>query len=233
MLGYGWAIAIPVAWVLAITTFFHWIGRVSPIATDLPIFVATGMLPYLVFRQAVSALMQVCRNERHLLTFGPAEPEDLFLAASLAEMMNAALVAAAVLAILAITSSVPVPADPLRAVFGFALAWGLGASVGRFAAVASAISDTAHRLVPILLRPFFWISGIFFVAAELPGAVLGYLWWNPLLHVTEILRSGYFGTYDSAVASPTVPLATIALFYVGSRVLAASPLVGDQGLVRT
>ena len=231
-LGYGWAVIIPVAWIIAIATFFHWIGRQSPIATDLPVFVATGMLPYLVFRQVISTMMRVCRNERHLLTLGPSEPEDLFTAAGISEAINMVLVIAVIAALMTAVSVVPMPGDPMGVVAALALGWALGLAVGRLAAVAAAISDFAQRLVPILLRPFFWISGIFFVAAELPPEIAQYLWWNPLLHVVELLRSAYFGNFDSQIADPIVPVVAIFVCYLSSRMLERSSLVGDSGLVR-
>lgn len=231
-LGYGWAVIIPVAWIIAIAVFFHWIGRLSPIATDLPVFVATGMLPYLVFRQVIGTTMRVCRNERHLLTLGPAEPEDLFTAAGISEAINAVLVVVVIAFLMSAVSVVPPPGDPLGVFAALALAWGLGLSVGRLAAVAAAISDFAQRLVPIILRPFFWISGVFFVAAELPPQIAAYLWWNPLLHIVELLRTAYFGGFTSQIADPIVPIVAILACYLASRILERSPLVGDGGLVR-
>ena len=231
--GYGWAIIIPAAWILAITSFFHWIGRTSPIATDLPIFVATGMLPYLGFRQAITAMSRAIRADRHLLVQGPARPEDIFTATALVEGLNMLIVAACVLTLLTATSHVPMPANPLMALFGLALAWALGVSLGRLAALIALMSDSARRLIPILLRPFFWISGIFFVAAELPHAVAAWLWWNPLLHITEILRTGFFGGVQSQFADPAVPAAAIAIAYFGSRALELLPITADDGLART
>lgn len=231
-LGYAWAVIIPVAWILAITVFFYWIGRSAPIAVDLPIFVATGMIPYLVFRQVVTSMMRACRAQRHLITLGPAKPDDIFAASGLLEMINAGLVTAAILLVITSFSVVPMVQDPLTVLFGLALAWGLGMSAGRLAAVMAAASDTAQRLVPILLRPFFWISGIFFVAAELPGELHDFLWFNPLLHVIEILRLGWFGNFPSEAADFRVPLIATAALYFASRALEHSPLVGTAALSR-
>ena len=231
-LGYAWAIIIPVAWILAITIFFGWIGRAAPIAVDLPIFVTTGMLPYLVFRQVITAMMRTCRAQRHLITFGPARPEDLFTAMGFLEIVNAILVSVAILVVVRTFSVAPLPDDPLTVILGLGLAWALGLSVGRFAAVVSVLSDSAQRLVPILLRPFFWISGIFFVASELPAAFLDILWFNPLLHIVELIRSGWFSNFDTALSNVTVPLVATGIFYFASRGIEQTPGVGTAGLVR-
>lgn len=231
-LGYAWAVIIPVAWILAITVFFRWIGRSAPIAVDLPIFVATGMLPYLVFRQIVTAMMRTCRAQRHLVTLGPARPEDLFTAMGFLELVNMVLVSAAILAIAAWFSVVPWPSQPLGIVTAMGVAWMLGMGVGRFAAVIATLSDSAERLVPILLRPFFWISGIFFVAAELPADVMDALWWNPLLHVIEALRSAWFSNFRTDAGTLLLPILASLGFYLASRALEARADVGTAGLVR-
>lgn len=218
---------------MAICGFFHWIGRASPIASDLPIFVATGMMPYLTFRAVITSMNRAIRAERHLLVFGPARSEDIFTATAFAEGLNTLLVVGSVGLLLALTSHVPLPQDTLAALFGLFLAWALGVSTGRLAALLSLLSDSARRSIPMILRPFFWISGIFFVAHELPAQAAEWLWWNPLLHITEILRSGYFTNFDSTLADARVPLAAIAISYFASRALELLPITGDDGLARS
>lgn len=218
-LGHAWAIILPVSWILAITLFFRWMGRDAPIAVSLPVFLATGMLPYLFFRQIITSMMRSLKTNRHLITMGPIHPEDIFTAIAALEIINAMIVTTIVLAFVALMSGLPPIDAPLTAVWGMMLAVGLGISIGRFASVLSQSSDSAMRLVPIVLRPFFWISGIFFVAAELPQTALNWLWFNPLLHVIEILRSGFFQGFDSQIATSTVPLVCIAGFYAASRAL--------------
>lgn len=217
--GHAWAIILPVSWIMAITVFFRWLGRDAPISVNLPIFLATGMLPYLVFRQIVTSMMRTLKSNRHLVTHGPVKAEDVFTATAVLELFNAVLVCSVVLVMIAVFSGLAPVKDPLMAAWGMALACGLGISLGRFAAVLSQFSDSAMRLVPIVLRPFFWISGIFFVASELPQAVRDWLWYNPLLHAIEILRSGYFYGFSSDMANSTVPLVSIAGFYTASRIL--------------
>lgn len=217
--GYGWAIILPVTWVFAIVIFFVWIGRTAPVAVPLPVFIASGMIPYLIFRQVVTAMMRIVRANRHLITMGPVAEEDLFTAGAVLELLNVIIVTMVVVALLAMFSSVPIPPDPLRAVTGILLAWALGASGGRFSASLAHYSDTAQRLVPIVLRPFFWISGIFFVASELPLGAQQILWFNPLLHIIEGLRAGLLPGFESQFAQPLVPLVAIGLFYFASRLL--------------
>ncbi|HSC19630.1 MAG TPA: hypothetical protein VLC74_12010 [Rhizomicrobium sp.] len=47
------------------------------------------------------------------------------------------------------------------------------------------------------------ISGYVFCAAQVPMQYWPYLTWNPLLHVTELTRSGWFESYVSPIANPS------------------------------
>lgn len=95
------------------------------------------------------------------------------------------------------------------------------------------ISETAKRMVPIVLRPMFWISGIFFTAPELPSGLLPYLHWNPLLHAIEITRSGVFLDYTTDFADAAVPLSVSAIFLIASYALQGAFKRSREGLELT
>ncbi len=101
--------------------------------------------------------------------------------------------------------------DPLRALSGLVLAWGLGCAAGAFLAGFGGRQGGIERFAALFFRPLFWISGVFFVANELPQRLIGWLRWNPLLHAAEIMRSGSFAGYESTIASPLVPVVFILL----------------------
>jgi len=60
----------------------------------------------------------------------------------------------------------------------------------------------------------FWLSGIFYTATELPGAVQDILWYSPLLHVTEAVREGYFLGYQSPVSNLWYPVCVAGIFFL-------------------
>ena len=219
--GHAWAIIIPVSWIIAITVFFRWVGRDAPIPVETPLFLATGMLPYLVFRQTITSMMRTLRANRHLVSIGPATSEDFFAATTILELLNALLVSATTLFVISLWIGAPHIESPLTVLWGLLLACGIGLSLGRLTALLSVVSDSAMRLTPIFLRPFFWLSGIFFIAAEVPGWALDWLWFNPLMHSIELLRSGFFVDFNSTFAQSNVPIIAIVVFYFSSRLIEA------------
>jgi len=53
----------------------------------------------------------------------------------------------------------------------------------------------------ILTRPLFIASGVLFIYEDMPSAVQNILWWNPLLHASGVMRTGFYPTYDAAYVS--------------------------------
>lgn len=218
-LGPLWAYLTPLGWILLVVLAFDWLGRSVPIAAPMPIFVASGILPYAMFRQVVASLMRSVIANRHLVYLRPVDSTEILLASALLELLNMVVIAVLIFGLLWLWLAPDAPADLLTAAWGMALAWGLGTGVGRLAAALGQVSDTAYRAIPLALRPMFWISGIFFTATELGGAAQALLWWNPLLHAVEILREGLFPAYVSPIADSGFPLAVALGFHLAAIVL--------------
>ncbi len=217
--GYLWTFLVPLLWIATLMAFFTLIGRTPGIPVSTPAFIATGVVPYVLFRYTVSAMARAIGTQRHMVHFAGVRISDMLLAAALLELLNALLVAALVWAMIALAFG-PVPVhDPLQTLEGLLLTAFIAAAFGRLAAVAGLLSETVKRLTPILIRPLFWISGVFFTVPELPPALLPYLWWNPLLHAVEVIRSGVFADYTSDFYDIRLPLLASAMALVVSHLL--------------
>jgi capsular polysaccharide transport system permease protein len=199
-LGHIWAYLIPLTWIAFVVALFRLTGRTPPINVGAEIFVATGILPYIMFRQTVTSMTRGVISNRHLLHVRPVGISDLLTASAVSELMNTLVSMLLVFGLVTLVFDAPLPTNPGRVLTGALGAWMLGVGLGRLVAVLGLMSDTFARSVPILLRPAFWLSGIFFTAAELPGSLQQILWWSPLLHVSELVREGYFLGYRSTIA---------------------------------
>jgi len=201
-----WAYLIPVGWIVLVVLAFEFLGRSTPIHAPTALFVATGILPYAIFRQVISSLMRSVIANRYLLYFTPVGTGDILLASAVLELANALILATILFVGLIILHEAAPPVDLMRVLCGISLAWALGAGFGRLAAALGQWSDTMYRIIPLVLRPMFWLSGVFFTATELGGAAQGLFWWNPLFHAIEVLREGFFLGYVSPISSPWYPL---------------------------
>lgn len=211
-----WAFVTPVAWIVIVVLAFQYLGRTVPIHAPMALFVATGILPYAVFRQTVTSLMRSVIANRYLAYLQPVGPADILLASAVLELLNTVILAVLLFGGALLLLDAAFPDDLLRVLLGLGLAWGLGAGFGHLAATLGQWSDTLSRVIPLALRPLFWLSGVFFTATELGGAAQAALWWNPLFHAIEILREGFFLGYASPVSQSWYPLAVALGCYLGS-----------------
>ncbi len=218
-IGYAWAFITPILWIAVIAGFFSLIGRNPTIYTDIVSFLLAGLLPYVVFRQTITAMLRASTANRYMVFFGTVKFTDIYLSTALLEYLTGIIVYACLFTGNWLLFSHAEMHDLLMAITGFGLAWLLGVSFGRLAAVLARTNNLVMRSVPIILRPMFWISGIFYTANELPGYVIDFLWFNPLFHAIEIVRSGVFVGYESRVADFMVPVVYILVFYILSDVL--------------
>lgn len=218
-LGYTWTFLVPLLWVGTLLLFFTLLGRTPAIPVDTPTFIATGVVPYVLFRYTVTSMGRAVSTHRHLVHFGGVRVSDLLFSAALLETLNAVIIFAIIWTLITLVFGLIAIDDPLEFIRGLLLTALIGATFGRFATILGMVSETAKRMVPILLRPMFWISGIFFVAPELPSGLLPYLNWNPLLHAIEFIRSGVFLDYNTHFANASVPLAVSAIFLIASYAL--------------
>ena len=216
MFGYLWAYITPVVWITLIVGLFWFLDRTPPIDVGLEIFVATGVLTYVTFRQTVTALSRVLTAHRYMRYFSDVRTDDILWASMLLEGCNLVITSVLIFGTITLLFGAALPASMSGVVSGLFIAWLLGCGIGRFVAIGAELSDTFARAVPLVLRPFFWLSGIFYIAAELPGPVQDALWWSPFLHVTEILREGYFLGFTSSFADAWYPIAVAAVFYLAS-----------------
>lgn len=216
MIGHFWAYLTPIAWIAFVVVLFQVLNRTPPIYVPPEIFVATGILPYLAFRQTVTSLSRTVPANRALLYIRPISIHDLIAASALREGLNLITASVLVFGGISLIFGSSGPADPATVMLGLGLAWMLAVGVGRFVAVLGLLSDSFARFVPIILRPVFWLSGIFYTATELPKGVQDALWFSPLLHITELTREGYFLGYTSPIASIWYPVLVAALSYLVS-----------------
>jgi len=218
-IGYLWAYLTPVVFIGFIVVAFHFLQRQPPIYVSTELFVATGILPYLLFRQTLAAMARTVISNRYLLYFSPVTTTDLLLATALLELLNVIVTVVLIFSLIMIFLGGNMPANTLGVINGFVLAWAIGVGVGRFVAVLGQWSDTFARMVPLLLRPMFWISGIFYTATELPNSGIQILWYNPLFHAIELVREGFFLGYESPISSAWYPASFALVFYLMSLVL--------------
>ncbi len=201
-LGYLWALLEPIMWMSLFFLMFLFGGRVAPNGMDFVGFMATGMCPFLLFRQTTNQLTRAVSGNKALLFYPQVFPLDLLIARGTLEAASISVVFLLIMGGNAVFGAGTAPAHPVHVITGFAMASLLGAALGTTLHAATLYFPSVENYMSSVLRLMFWVSGIFFTSTELPTQAAALLWWNPALHIVEIVRSGWYGAYHPTIADP-------------------------------
>jgi capsular polysaccharide transport system permease protein len=84
-LGYLWALFEPLMHIGAFMMIFYAMGRTVPVSESLPVFIGTGILPWLLFTNTASRAAQAINANRALLLYPHIYPVDFMLGRALLE----------------------------------------------------------------------------------------------------------------------------------------------------
>ncbi|MCU0661587.1 MAG: ABC transporter permease [Myxococcota bacterium] len=208
-LGYLWAFIEPLLWIATFYGLFWLAGRTPPHGMDLVGFLATGIVPFLLFRETTHRVLVAISSNKALLFYPQVRPLDLVLARSILEMGTFLGVFVVLLGGAALLRGQLRIDNPLLVLLGLTMAGLLGTTLGLVLCALSVYTTVVERLAGPLLRPFFWVSGVFFSANDLPSQIRELLLWNPVMHAVELVRDGTFAGYTARYADLKFPFFVI------------------------
>lgn len=201
-LSYLWAFIVPLSWIGFGILAFAAFDRQIPISTHPALFLATGILPYVIFRQTLTYVTRSVVAARRILDLPNVRFFHLIIAFAILEALTAAVICAIVLLGLIWVFDAASLANLPGLIMVFCLTWSIGVAISVFTSRLALRVSAVTRVLPLLLRPFFWISGVFFVATEIPPDWIWVLNINPLFSLIDGAREAAFQTYNSPVYAP-------------------------------
>ena len=143
--------------------------------------------------------MSAIQGNYQLLTFPQVQVFDLIIARTLLEMATYIIVFTVLVSIISLLGIEPVDIeDPMRLLMGAVLISLLALGIGFAMSALVPLFPVVQFLVgSILIRPLFFISGIFFTADIIPEHIRHYALYNPLLQLSEMMRSAFFREFES------------------------------------
>lgn len=197
-LGFFWIFIEPLFFV-GLFLAFKLLVR-SPTSGGMPdaYFIITGITPFLLFRQTMSSLANAIAGSRSLLAFPQVTTFDVMLSIVLLEFASLLMVFAILLVGCAAFFGPYAIENPLLVLYGIMLLGISGTGLGMmFASLVPILPSIKNITNPLFGRPLFFTSGIFFTADMIPSGVREYVLYNPLLHMVEMIRSGFFVEFES------------------------------------
>ena len=212
--GYLWAIMEPAAGTALMTVIFSLGFRNPPLGNDFAIFYASGLVPFFAYGSVSGKVGTAILYSKSLLIYPAVTYLDALLARFILNSTTQILVAYILYSfiILVMDNAVSLSLGPVLLSFAMVLSLALG--VGALNGFLFAVFPIWQQAWSILTRPLFIISGIFFIFDSVPEPYQNYLWYNPLVHVVGISRSGFYARYDANYASPTYVFAVAGICFV-------------------
>ena len=199
--GYLWGIVEPLAAILVLSLGFSLILRSPSLGTSFLLFYATGYLPFDLYQSVSNACARAINFSKPLLKYPAVTWVDALLARFLLNSLTSILITALLLTgILAVIDSRTVlNLVPIVEAISMAMLIGLGMGTLNCALIGIfPIWDVAWSIVT---RPLFLASGLFYLYEDLPPLAQEVLWYNPLLQIIALMRTGFYPTYSAHFVS--------------------------------
>lgn len=196
-LGVLWALLEPASIVLILSSVRMLFGRADIGGLSFPVFFAAGVLPYLLFSHIVNSSLQAVESNFGLFNYQRVKPFDLFAARAALELAITLGTAALVFTGLRLAGFGFTWNDTLMVAAVLACLFIFTCGIGLICCVLGPLWQESKKLIPMAVRPLFFISGIFFAGNSLPPGIREIAFYNPLLNAIELLRGAMFTSYTS------------------------------------
>jgi len=196
-LGYLWAILEPISLIVILSAVRLLFGEDEIAGLPFPVFFASGITAYLLFNHIATSSLYAIESNQGLFNYQRVKPFDVFFARALLELLIAIGTTTIILPVLYLMGYRYTWNDALFLVAVAASLFAFSFGVGLIVGIIGPLWRESQKIIPVLIRPFFFISGIFFAAGDVPENLRGLALLNPLLQATELLRQALFLDYSS------------------------------------
>jgi capsular polysaccharide transport system permease protein len=194
-MGYVIIVGWPLSHLLVLMSIYLVTRRVAPVGSSTPIFLGTGILPYILCLYPGRMIMTALVQNQPLLYFPIVKTTDVILARGALEMLTAFWVVAIFAVILYIAGVDIAPLHYDEAIQAIVATIFLGFAIGFFGAVMYKLTRPWLAIQFGILILMYITAGVFFIPTNLSEDIQFWLWFNPLLHSVEWLRSAYYDGY--------------------------------------
>lgn len=196
-LGYIWAIMIPLLHMSVITGMFLLKTAISPVGDSPGLFVATGIVPYILCLYPAREMPRTMMDNRQLLAIPILQPIHLMVSRAILEILSATIALSLFLLGLYFLDVDLVPIDLHEAARAVAAAIFLGIGLGFFNTAMSAIVGYFWIMVFIFIAIGLYLSaGVFVPVGAMPEEMREYAQYNPIFQLVEWMRTAYYTSYD-------------------------------------
>lgn len=199
--GYIWALAQPLGVIILLSFAFSLLSKTPSLGTSFLLFKATGFLLLQAFNNISSTVGGALRYSKSLLLYPRVVWIDALIARFLLNTLVIWIVSILILTGITIFDDVRIVISWPKILLSGALVTMLGLGLGFLNGYLFARFPVWINVWSIFTAPLFLISGVIFLYEDMPPFAQDILWYNPLLHVTGIIRDGFYTSYSPSYIS--------------------------------
>ncbi|QBY03356.1 ABC transporter [Thalassotalea sp. HSM 43] len=193
--GISWALINPLLFVFAFSFIRSQLAGPTTHSMPTVIFIMYGMLMIQLFLSTFRSVSGSVQKNKALFAFRQVQPISAVLANAMFELLVIFAVILVTMLLIYLIGIEFYIYNPLLVISYVVLVWLISVALGLLFAVAKAFVAEIGKLENLLLRPMFFISGIFFSLKDIPQQYWPYLDWNPFLHAVELSRDAAYPTF--------------------------------------
>lgn len=199
--GYVWAIIQPIGMITMLSIGFSLLVRAPSLGSSFILFYATGFLTYDLYHQMMQKVGGALRYSKPMLAYPRVNWLDAIIARFLLNMLTVSMVFCIVITgiLNVIETRTVIEIQPILLGLGMCALVGLG--VGMTNCLLAGLFPVWGIFWKVISRPMFLASGVIFIYEDMPSVVRDILWWNPILHATGLVRSGFYPNYYASYVS--------------------------------
>ncbi|SFR15587.1 ABC transporter permease [Poseidonocella sedimentorum] len=193
--GYLWAVLEPIAVIAILSVAFSLLLRAPSLGTSFILFYASAVLPLRFFLIIQSSIAGAINFNRGLMAYPRVTVFDSVFARGILALLTQIMVNAIVLWGIFQFEDIREIIDPGPILLAYACSLWLAFGVGMLHAYLTYAFQLYARVWNVSSRPLLLLSGVFYTFEDLPQIARDIFWYNPMIHITGLSRSGYFASY--------------------------------------
>jgi capsular polysaccharide transport system permease protein len=198
------SVIVTIAWPLSHLIILEGIyllrNLIAPLGDSPAVFVATGIVPYILCIYPARALAMSVMQGRALLNMPILRPGHLIAARWVLEVLNSFVVLFIFVSILYLMDIDIFPLDSITAIEAVFAAIYLGVGLGVLNTALTAIFGVFYVMAFTMFMILLYLTaGTYIPSSSLTEEMREYSTINPLFDIVEWLRSAYYVNYDPAM----------------------------------
>ena len=215
-LGYLWAVLEPAAHLMVLVGIFGFVMHRTMPDISFPVFLVNGIIPYFMFSDITNRSITAIDANQGLFNYRPVKPIDTVVARAVLEFFIYLFVYVVLMIILCVIGE-PISFPTVTTLL---LTWGIllifSTGIGLIFMVVGNLFPETEKFLPIVIKPFYFISCVMFPLHAVPKEYWPYLLWNPIVHIVELTRSSVVvGYHSDGVSLNYILVVTLCILFLG------------------